>query len=128
MIKKAIERKNFYAGLDTGKWERYGNNGKGVSVAVDVKILKSIVSNRRISLQETFYGKNADNHQITDVLEDLFSDNDYVRHGFDKNSFEDAFWQMWILSVAHKHFSFAGEREFRLMTFPQYRGKRYEIS
>ena len=111
---------------DASQWERYGNNGKGVSVAVDVKILKSIVSNRRISLQETFYGKNADNHQITDVLEDLFSDNDYVRHGFDKNSFEDAFWQMWILSVAHKHFSFAGEREFRLMTFPQYRGKRYD--
>lgn len=113
---------------DASQWERYGNNGKGVSIAVDVKTLKSILLNRGIGtcLQEVFYRKNENNHKITDALEDLFSGSDYVRHGFDKDSFEDVFWQMWILSVSHKHFSFAGEREFRLMTFPKYKEKRYD--
>lgn len=111
---------------DVSQWERYANNGKGVNIAFDVQTLKNIVENKAIKLQEIFYGKNADNHQITDVLEDLFLGKDYVRYGYDKDSFEDVFWQMWTTSVAHKHFSFAGEREFRLMTFPQYKGKRYD--
>lgn len=111
---------------DVAQWERYGNNGKGVSIAVDTMTLKNIAWNRNIKLQEAFYGRDANNHQITDALEDLFSGSDYVRHGFDKDSLENVFWQMWILSVAHKHFSFAAEREFRLMTFPKYKGKRYD--
>lgn len=111
---------------DAAQWERYGNNGKGVSIAFDVQILKDTATDRRISLQEVFYGRNADTHQITDVLEDIFSDSDYVRHGFDKGSIDNVFWQIWIISVAHKHFSFMSEQEFRLMTFPQYHGKRYD--
>lgn len=77
-------------------------------------------------MQEVFYGRDAHNHQITDALEDLFSGSDYVRHGFDKDSLENVFWQIWMLSVAHKHYSFESEREFRLMTFPKYLGKRYD--
>ena len=111
---------------DAAQWDRYGNDGKGVSITVNTAILKNIVKNKKICLQENFYGKDADKHQITDVLEDIFSDSTYVRHGFDKDSMGDVFWQMWILSVAHKQFSFASEREFRLMTWPKYKGKRYD--
>ena len=111
---------------DAAQWERYGDDGKGVSIAVNVKTIKNMVNRKGIGLQENFYGKNADKHQITDVLADIISGNTHVRHGYKKDDIEEMFWQMWILSVVHKHFSFASEREFRLMTFPQYKGERYD--
>lgn len=57
---------------DAAQWERYGGNGRGVSIGFDTQILRDIAQEKSIMLQEGFYGENADNHKIVDVLEDLF--------------------------------------------------------
>lgn len=115
---------------DAAQWERYGNDGKGVSIAVNVKTIKNmvnIVNSEGMWLQKNFYGKDADKHQITDVLDDIFSNRTYVRHGFGKDDMDVVLDMMWRISVAHKHFSFASEREFRLVLFQKYTKKQREV-
>lgn len=112
---------------DVSQWERYGNNGYGVTVAFDFASLKAIARKNGIMLQEVFYGDNADRHQLVDVLEDLFYGRDHVRHNFKKDNWKGIFDNAWAVSVAHKHYTFASEQEFRLVTLPTWRGNRYDI-
>lgn len=111
---------------DVSQWERYGNGGYGVVIAFDFKNLHTIASNAGLRLQKVFYGTNADKHQIVDVLEDLFLDKDHVRHAFLQNDWDAVFDSAWGVSVAHKHYSFASEQEFRLVTLPTWKGKRHD--
>lgn len=111
---------------NAAQWERYGGNGRGVSIGFDAKILRDIAQEKSIILQEVFYGENADNHKIVDVLEDLFLNKDNVRHGFYRDDWEAIFDSAWGVSVAHKNHSFHTEQEFRLVTLPSWRGNRYD--
>ena len=111
---------------DVSQWERYGNNGRGVNIAFNVNKLKDLVETKMVALQRVFYGKNADHHQLIDVLEDLFLQEQHVRWGFYQNDWKAVFDNMWAVSVAHKHSSFLSEQEYRLMTLPAWSGKRYD--
>ena len=111
---------------DVSQWERYGNNGRGISIAFNVESLKKICEEKQIRFQEAFYGKNADYHQLTDVFEDLFKRNPNVRHSFYPNDWKAAFDQAWAVAGAHKQSSFASEQEFRLLTLPTWGGKRFD--
>ena len=44
---------------DVSQWERYGNNGYGVAMAFDYKMLKALAQPCMLRLQEVFYGENA---------------------------------------------------------------------
>lgn len=111
---------------DVSQWERYGNSGYGVAIAFDYKILRNFAKHAGVMLQEAFYGDNVNEHKLVDVLEDLFLDNDYVRHGFMKGDWDAVFDNAWAISVAHKHYSFASEQEHRLVTLPIWNGERYD--
>lgn len=111
---------------DVSQWERYGNNGYGVAIAFDYKTLRDLAQPCMLRLQEVFYGENADNHQLIDMLEPQFRSYDFSQQQFGINEFESAFDNAWAVSAAHKHYSFASEREYRLVTLPTWKGKRYD--
>lgn len=111
---------------DVSQWERYGNDGFGISISFDVETLKKISLEKEIAFQEVFYGKNADFHQLTDVFEDLFKQKELVRHTFYPNDWKAAFDSTWAVAGAHKQHSFASEQEFRLLTLPLWNGKRHD--
>ena len=111
---------------DVSQWERYGNNGYGVAIAFDYKTLRDLAQPCMLRLQEVFYGENADNHQLVDILEFQFRDYIFSKQQFSNNEIDSAFDNAWAVSAAHKHYSFASEREYRLMTLPTWKGKRVD--
>ena len=111
---------------DVSQWERYGNDGYGVAIAFDFVSLKAVARKNGIMLQEVFYGDNADKHQIVDVMEDLFYGKDHARHRFKKDDWNGVFDNAWAVSVSHKHYTFASEQEYRLVTLPTWNGNRYD--
>ena len=55
-----------------------------------------------------------------------FRDYDFSKQPFSNNEIDSAFDNAWAVSAAHKHYSFASEREYRLVTLPTWKGKRYD--
>lgn len=111
---------------DASQWERYGNDGYGVAIAFNYEKLKCLANDKGICLQKVFYGEDARYHKLVDVLEDLFLGKSNIRHHFNSDDWEAVFFQAWVISVAHKIFSFESEKEIRLVTLPTGGEKRYD--
>ena len=109
---------------DAAQWERYGNGGYGVSVAFDYNALEIIRADDYLMCNEIYYGKNADSHQLVDDIYDVLKGKFPTTHNFDKK--EAVFDNAWGCAASFKNPSFMSEREYRVLTLPTWKGKRFD--
>ncbi len=109
---------------DAAQWERYGNGGYGVSIALDYNVLKIIRENDYLMCNQIYYGKNADKHKLVDDIYDVIKGKFPTTHNFDRR--EGVFDNAWACSAAYKNSSFMSEREYRVLTLPTWNGKRFD--
>ncbi len=109
---------------DAAQWERYGNGGYGVSIAFDYNVLKIIRTDDFLMCNQIYYGKNADNHQLVDDIYDVIKGKFPTTHDFDKR--EGVFDNVWACAASYKNPSFMSEREYRVLTLPTWKGKRFD--
>lgn len=109
---------------DAAQWERYGNCGYGVSIAFDYNVLKIIRTDDYLMCNQIYYGKNADSHQLVDDIYDAIKGKFPTTHNFDKR--EGVFDNVWACAASYKNPSFMSEREYRVLTLPTWKGKRFD--
>lgn len=109
---------------DAAQWERYGNGGYGVSVAFDYNALEIIRADDYLMCNGIHYGKNADSHQLVDDIYDVLKGKFSTTHNFDKK--EAVFGNAWECAASFKNPSFMSEREYRVLTQPTWKGKRFD--
>ena len=109
---------------DAAQWERYGNGGYGVSIAFDYNTLKIIRTDAHLMCNEICYRKNADSHKLVDDVDDIIKNKFPTTHNFDDR--EAVFDSVWVSAALSKNPSFMSEREYRMMTLPTWKGKRYD--
>lgn len=109
---------------DAAQWERYGNGGYGVSIAFDYNVLKIIRTDDYLMCNQIYYGKSADSHQLVDDIYDVIKGKFPTTHNFDKR--EGVFDNVWACAASYKNPSFMSEREYRVLTLPTWRGKRFD--
>ena len=100
---------------DAAQWERYGNQGRGVCIALRGELLRQMAVGP-LSLHTVFYEDDMTGHPMVERFcalarsqERLSSGNQEVRRAM-----RDA----WACSVAFKHPSFSSEDEVRLVVAP----------
>lgn len=100
---------------DASQWERYGNFGRGVCIALHEKLIQRMIGGA-LALQEVYYQNDMKGHRLVDEFyraikeTKAFSDNLPTLQAL----MNDA----WVQSAAFKHPSFASEKEFRLVLSP----------
>ncbi|MBD5150718.1 MAG: DUF2971 domain-containing protein [Oscillibacter sp.] len=100
---------------DAAQWERYGNRGRGVCIAVRGELLRKMAVGP-LSLHTVFYEDDMTGHPMVDHFCQLVQ-------GKEELSEEDpdvrmAMRDAWACSVAFKHPSFSSEDEVRLVVAP----------
>lgn len=100
---------------DAAQWERYGNYGQGVCIAVHEDLMQKMVAGIA-SLQEVYYQEDMRAHPLVDEFYTVIKAS---------KKFSDRLLQIqnlmheaWVQSAAFKHPSFASEQEFRLVVSP----------
>jgi len=100
---------------DAAQWERYGNRGRGICIALRREYLQKIAKGA-LSLQAVFYQNDMAGHPMVDVFCEL------VRNGAvlsaENPALKTAMRDAWACSVSFKHPSFASEYEMRLVVSP----------
>mgnify|MGYP001034134918 CR=1 FL=1 len=100
---------------DAAQWERYGNRGRGICIAMRRDCLQKMAKGA-LSLQTVFYQDDMAGHPMVEVFcrlaregEALSGENPAVRQ---------AMCAAWACSVSFKHPSFSSEYEMRLVVSP----------
>ncbi len=100
---------------DAAQWERYGNRGRGVCIALHRDYLERMARGA-LSLQLVFYRDNMADHPMVEQFCAL------VRNGVplspEDPEVKRAMREAWACSVSYKHPSFASEYEMRLVVSP----------
>ena len=100
---------------DAAQWERYGNRGRGVCIALRREYLEKIARGA-LSLQLVFYQDNMADHPMAEEFCAL------ARSGgplsLDDPAVKKAMREAWACSVSYKHPSFSSEYEMRLVVSP----------
>ncbi len=101
---------------DAAQWERYGNLGRGVCIALHERLVQKMVGGA-VALQEVYYQTDMREHWLVDEFYRAVKEpKAFAKKNLWKlqNLMNDA----WVQSAAFKHPSFAREREFRLVVSP----------
>lgn len=95
---------------DAAMWERYGDSGRGVCLAVDTSKILELIHGFPMVLNEEFYTSNADNHEFVELIAN------YCLSGkLEAFSSEVGLVDNFIAtSIIHKSPSFKSEQEIRL--------------
>ena len=96
---------------DAAQWERYGDDGWGIAIAVDEKILNDIVrSSPKAKMQTVRYDRLSKSASVVQKMTALF--------GGSTRSVSDPIIlrEIYDESVWHKHPSFQSESEVRILT------------
>ena len=100
---------------DASQWERYGNRGKGVCLAMRRSILEKITGGA-ISLLKVNYQDNVESHPLVDKLYHLIAeDSETIKL---TQALRDTIFEAWRNSASYKHPSFSSEHEIRLVVMP----------
>jgi hypothetical protein len=100
---------------DAAQWERYGHLGQGVCIAFHEDLLRQLIGGA-VSLQEVYYQRDMQNHQLVEEFVNLIKSEDNFHDNLP--GIQSLMNEAWVQSVAFKHPSFASEREFRLVVSP----------
>jgi hypothetical protein len=105
---------------EASQWDRYANNGTGVCLTFNAKLLYCILPNNithdsvpGIVMQQVYYNENADNHKLVEVICSAMKGK--FTNGF--KSIDDVGYNSRASAVAYKHKSFRNEKEVRLVSF-----------
>ena len=109
---------------DSAQWERYGYGGYGVSIAFDYDMLKIIRTDDWLMCNEVYYRKNERSQELVDDVYDIIKGKFPTTHDFDNR--ETVFDNVWARAASSKNPSFMSEREYRMVTLPTWKGKRYD--
>ena len=98
---------------DAAQWERYGNRGRGVCIALRREYLQKMARGA-LSLQTVFYQDDMAGHPMVEEFCRL------LKEGADLSGEEvrRAMCEAWACSVSYKHPSFRSEYEMRLVVSP----------
>ena len=99
---------------DAAQWERYGNRGRGICIALRRTYLEKLAQGA-LSLQMVFYRDDMAGHPMVDVFCEL------ARRGplsGEDPAVRQAMRDAWACSVSYKHPSFSSEDEMRLVVSP----------
>lgn len=99
---------------DASLWERYADNAKGACIVVNTKKYRNIIERvGPLTLNEVFYGVEAEKHDHYKILEKYFKTEE-LSGGFQNiKGQQDNFI---TCSSVHKHNSFSQEKEIRSVT------------
>ena len=100
---------------DAAQWERYGNQGRGVCIAFQGRLLQKMAEGA-LSLPTVFYQNDLTGHPMAETFYL------YVKGRTDLSNEEPGIKKLmrdaWICSVSFKHPSFSSEKEMRLVVSP----------
>lgn len=100
---------------DAAQWERYGNRGRGICIALQREYLQKMAKGA-LSLQTVFYRDDMAGHPMVDVFCKLVQAGGPL--SADDPEIKRAMRDAWACSVSYKHPSFASEYEMRLVVSP----------
>lgn len=118
--RKKRENENVYGSSfsllenDAAQWERYGFDGRGVSIGFDLEQFEKI--REPYLLEKVSYRKNFRNYDFVKILPDRVFDQRFTDKKY--GNLDAVFQNLWACSGAYKDYSFKSEQEIRLMTFP----------
>jgi len=112
---------------DLGQWNRYGDNGKGVAIGYNGKILKEIAKLCSVANTKVVYDEKKQKESVKDNMAPLIfeaikkaGDNGNVKNGFftrdemvqiQNNSYISA---ILLSAIKYKHEAYKNEKEWRL--------------
>lgn len=100
---------------DAAQWERYGNRGRGVCIALHRDYLERMARGA-LSLQLVFYRDDMADHPMVERFCALARRGDALSP--EDEEVKRAMREAWACSVAYKHPSFSSEYEMRLVVSP----------
>lgn len=118
--KKKRENENVYGSSfsllrnDAAQWERYGFDGRGVSIGFDLELFEKI--REPYLLEKVSYRKNFRNYDFVRILPERVIDAAFSDKECEER--DAVFRNLWACSGAYKDYSFKSEQEIRLMTLP----------
>ena len=131
LFRRELEREFLYSGYaacfslfrdDASQWERYGFQGRGVSIGFRRDLMEKITVGA-VSLKTVYYRNEDDlgEHELVEVFYRLLEPMENISE--EDPAVRDALNSAWVCSAAFKHPSFSAEREVRLVVSPF--GKEY---
>ena len=102
---------------DASQWERYGNQGKGVCIAFDGRLLSQMATGG-LSIHPVIYQDSVPGHRLADELHDIIMETDIPDPAVLPPVLREALNRAWETSAVYKHPSFASENEVRLLISP----------
>lgn len=118
--KKKRENENVYGSSfsllcnDAAQWERYGFDGRGVSIGFDLELFEKI--REPYLLEQVSYRKDFRNYDFLSILPERVMHENFTDELFGDR--DTVFRNLWACSGAYKDYSFKSEQEIRLMTLP----------
>lgn len=118
--RKKRENENVYGSSfsllrnDAAQWERYGFDGRGVSIGFDLELFDRI--REPYLLEKVSYRKNFRNYDFVRILPEHVVDEAFT--DAESANRDAVFRNLWACSGAYKDYSFKSEQEIRLMTLP----------
>ena len=100
---------------DAAQWERYGNRGRGICIALQREYLQKMAKGA-LSLHTVYYRDDMAGHPMVDVFCKLVQAGGPL--SADDPEIKRAMRDAWACSVSYKHPSFASEYEMRLVVSP----------
>jgi len=98
---------------DAAQWDRYANNGQGVAVVFNTELLYKLIFYNRFVMDEEYYGYNAKQHKMKNLLVDYIQD-EKMEEFSDLDGLID---NLLLCAMIHKHESFAAEQEVRISPY-----------
>lgn len=95
---------------DAAMWERYGDRGRGVCLAVDTSKIFELIHGFSMILNEEFYTSNADNHKFVSLIAEYCLTGNLETFSSEAGLVDNII----ATSILHKSPSFKSEQEIRL--------------